>query len=332
MEKSQCYEFSQFRLDTNNRLLYRGNEIVALTPKNFDLLALLVENQGRLIVYDELKKTVWKESRFVEDKTLTQAIYTLRLLLGDNSSQQKYIENVPKRGYRFAAEITSVHSEDHTGQRTEEIPPEENPAEELNPNPRGRGGLSKSAFAFAGLLLCGLGIGIFWWIKSAENSPAASQFIENIVRSEVRSPSDQEAITQLIGESQKYESLILYVSPQSFSEADLPQYWLPPEQGGKEILKVRSSLKRLQEKNLRYGDESRTERFEFRYVRVFSPRDYAEAGTVERWYLPLYRADGSRVEGRNEYLGPYEVDYALRKVDGRWMIEETSTPRFEEKK
>jgi hypothetical protein len=78
---------------------------------------------------------------------------------------------------------------------------------------------------------------------------------------------------------------------------------------------------------MHYGKDSRVERFDFRYVRVYSPRDYAEAGTVERWYVPLRRSDESLVEGRNVYLGPYTVDYTLRKVGGRWLVEESSTPR-----
>jgi hypothetical protein len=67
--------------------------------------------------------------------------------------------------------------------------------------------------------------------------------------------------------------------------------------------------------------------FDFRYVRIFSPRDYVEVGTSERWYVPTMWADGSRVQNRNVYLGIYDVDYMLRKIDGRWLIEDNSTPR-----
>lgn len=148
----------------------------------------------------------------------------------------------------------------------------------------------------------------------------------------VRSPSDEEAVRNIIFESQTFESLTMYVSPDEFAETALPEYWLSENRGGEEIKKVKKSLKRLQDKGFRYGDESKAERFEFKSIRIYSPRDYAEVSTVERWFLPMYRKDGSRVEGRNEFLGPYIVDYALCKIDNKWLIQEASTPRYEDKK
>ena len=66
-------------------------------------------------------------------------------------------------------------------------------------------------------------------------------------------------------------------------------------------LPEKAAVDRLRKRGWRYADESRVEVFDFRYVRVFSPRDYAEVGTSERWYVPTVRADGSRVEDRNVY-------------------------------
>lgn len=62
-------------------------------------------------------------------------------------------------------------------------------------------------------------------------------------------------------------------------------------------------------------------------VRVFSPKDYAEAGTSERWYLPMRRTDESQVQDKNVYYGVYDIDYSLRKINGAWLIDEASTPR-----
>jgi hypothetical protein len=89
---------------------------------------------------------------------------------------------------------------------------------------------------------------------------------------------------------------------------------------------VKAAVQRLHQKGLRYGPESRLERFDFTYVRIFAPGDYAEAGTIERWYVPLYE-NGKLVLNRNVYLGPYTVDYTLRKVKGVWLIEKNTTPR-----
>lgn len=330
MDKQRWYEFAPFRLDAEQRRLFRGEQIVALSPKATDLLIVLVERHGTLITYDELKCLAWTESRFVEDKTLTQTVYTLRTLLGDSSTAQKYIENVPKRGYRFVAAVASPTAieEKETVPAEAEDPPD-NPHNITAPNKLiGRKGILIAVAA--ALVVSGLIAGLYL-INSSRPAPAAS-FPRGTALEAVHAPSDEAAVRRLVEESQKYESLTIYANPTAFDEPHLPDYWLAPELGGKEILKINSSLRRLQEKGLHYGRESRSERFDIRYVRVFSPRDYAEVGTTERWFLPLYRADGSRVEGRNEYLGTYDVDYALRKVDNRWLIEETSTPRYEDKK
>src|SRR5262245_19192275 len=77
---------------------------VPLTPKAFDTLLLLVENRGRLVEKEALMKSVWPDS-FVEENNLNRSIYILRKALGESSAQAKYIETVPKHGYRFVASV-----------------------------------------------------------------------------------------------------------------------------------------------------------------------------------------------------------------------------------
>src|SRR5215472_2246887 len=101
----QAYEFGPFRLDPAERALVRGGQPVALTPKVFDTLVLLVENAGRLITKDEFMKQVWADA-FVEDGTLAQSISQLRKALGDLD----VIETVPKQGYRFLGSVRPVPS------------------------------------------------------------------------------------------------------------------------------------------------------------------------------------------------------------------------------
>ncbi|MBI3644893.1 MAG: winged helix-turn-helix domain-containing protein [Acidobacteriales bacterium] len=78
-----------------------------LTPKAFQTLLVLVENQGRLVEKDELLKKVWPDT-FVEEATLAQNVFTLRKQLGDDRSDAQYIETVPKRGYRFVAPVRLI--------------------------------------------------------------------------------------------------------------------------------------------------------------------------------------------------------------------------------
>ena len=99
------YEFGPFRLNLAEHQLSRDGRAVPLTPKVFDTLRILVENSGHMLEKDELMKAVWADS-FVEEGNLTRNISTLRAALGEDDEDHRYIETVPKRGYRFVAKVT----------------------------------------------------------------------------------------------------------------------------------------------------------------------------------------------------------------------------------
>jgi DNA-binding winged helix-turn-helix (wHTH) protein/TolB-like protein/Tfp pilus assembly protein PilF len=99
-----CYVFGAFRLDPVEKVLFHEAQPVSLTPKAVDTLLALVERHGRLVSKDELLRLVWPDA-YVEENNLAQNISTLRRVLGEESGQ-RIIETVPKRGYRFAAEVT----------------------------------------------------------------------------------------------------------------------------------------------------------------------------------------------------------------------------------
>jgi TolB-like protein/DNA-binding winged helix-turn-helix (wHTH) protein/Tfp pilus assembly protein PilF len=101
------YEFGPFRMDVGKRLLWRNEDVIALAPKCFDILQVLVEGQGKVISKDALMKRIWFDS-FVEDNNLTYSISVLRKTLGERPNQHLYIVTLPGRGYQFAAEIKTV--------------------------------------------------------------------------------------------------------------------------------------------------------------------------------------------------------------------------------
>src|ERR1041385_5836436 len=101
------YEFGSFRLDPAERRLSRDGEPVALTPKVFDTLVLLVEHSGSLMEKEALMRELWPDS-FVEEVNLTVNISALRKALREAEGDQDYIETVPKRGYRFVAPVREV--------------------------------------------------------------------------------------------------------------------------------------------------------------------------------------------------------------------------------
>jgi DNA-binding winged helix-turn-helix (wHTH) protein len=106
MEKKpkRLYTFGPFHLDTGERLLLRDGAVVPLKPKAFDVLLALLDQPGRLLEKETLLETVWPDS-FVEENNLADNISQLRKALGEGENGQKFIETVPKRGYRFIADV-----------------------------------------------------------------------------------------------------------------------------------------------------------------------------------------------------------------------------------
>ncbi|HRH44074.1 MAG TPA: winged helix-turn-helix domain-containing protein, partial [Pyrinomonadaceae bacterium] len=101
------YEFGEFRLDTEEKILMRGDEHLELTPKAFELLTLFVENAGRLLKKDEIMEKIWADS-FVEESNLTFNIGQLRKVLRDDAQQPIFIKTVRQHGYRFIATVKEV--------------------------------------------------------------------------------------------------------------------------------------------------------------------------------------------------------------------------------
>ena len=104
---TRFYEFGPFQIDKLNHVLLRDGETLPLKPKVFDTLLLLVENRGRVLDKDELLSRLWPDT-VVEESNLSQNVYLLRKVLGDEPRGETYIETMPKRGYRFVASVNEV--------------------------------------------------------------------------------------------------------------------------------------------------------------------------------------------------------------------------------
>lgn len=123
------YEFGPFRLDLEEKLLLsQGGETVALAPKVFETLVLLIENKGRVLKKEEMMKTLWPD-RHVEESNLTQNIFILRKIFSEGPGNGQYIETIPKRGYRFIGTVKEVQEE--VKKAEEESVPAETPQSEL---------------------------------------------------------------------------------------------------------------------------------------------------------------------------------------------------------
>lgn len=99
-----CYRFEGFVLDTAERQLRRGSELLDVNGRYFDALALLVGDAGKLVSKDRFLAEAWNGIPVTEE-ALTQCIRSLRRQLGDSATHPRFIETVPKHGYRFIAPV-----------------------------------------------------------------------------------------------------------------------------------------------------------------------------------------------------------------------------------
>lgn len=102
--ETQGFEFSDYLLDTRERVLLRLGEPVSITPKTFQLLRVLVENHGHIVEKEKIIQSVWADS-FVEDGNIAFTMRLLRKALADDRQNPRFIETVPRRGYRFIADV-----------------------------------------------------------------------------------------------------------------------------------------------------------------------------------------------------------------------------------
>lgn len=106
----EVYEFGRFRLDVGEHKLERCDSSAVCNPlpdKAFRTLVHLVRNKGTLVTKGELLETVWPDT-IVEENNLGKAVHAIRQCLGDGKGEQKYIETIPKHGYRFVADVKRI--------------------------------------------------------------------------------------------------------------------------------------------------------------------------------------------------------------------------------
>ena len=104
------YRFGEFTLDANQKVLLREGKPVLLAPKVLETLLTLVQQGGQIVEKEELMSRLWPDT-YVEESNLTYTIVQLRKTLGDDARRSRYIETIPKRGYRFIGDVEEVSSD-----------------------------------------------------------------------------------------------------------------------------------------------------------------------------------------------------------------------------
>lgn len=177
------YRFGDFRLDATNRLLLRQTETVPIPPKVFDLLLVLVERPGQVVEKDELMRLLWPDT-FVEDNNLTVSMSALRKVLGEGKDGAKFIETIPRRGYRFVAPLieqaetpplkkaeVELFAALESAKPANPLPPTPPPTFPARSNHRKvlEAGFwtNRNFWAVIGLLALALMVGGWWWLKPA---------------------------------------------------------------------------------------------------------------------------------------------------------------------
>jgi DNA-binding winged helix-turn-helix (wHTH) protein/TolB-like protein len=104
------YVFGAFRYDAQQRLLFRDGKLIPLVPKAADTLQVLIDNSGRIVEKSELMRLVWPDTT-VEEIGLARNISIVRKALGDDDASDRHIETIPRRGYRFVADVEVISAD-----------------------------------------------------------------------------------------------------------------------------------------------------------------------------------------------------------------------------
>lgn len=146
--------FGDFTLDPANRVLLQGGKPVELGGRYFDALVMLASEPGQLISKDRLHEEVWRGVP-VTDEALSQAIMALRRALGDDATRPRFIETVPRHGYRFVGELEADRPPASTASASNER-------------------LQVIAGGVAGAALAGLAVGLAYGSLAASDGPGSA--------------------------------------------------------------------------------------------------------------------------------------------------------------
>ncbi len=194
--ETKQFEFGEFVLDAREKVLLRQGKSLPITPKVFELLLVLIENHGHLVEKSFLMEKVWPDS-FVEESNLTFSIRQLRKILGDDIQHPRFIETVPKRGYRFIASTKSgtVNGFDENGSLTPLV-------KETRPEGwRSRPILFSIAAVLLGVAL--MSAGFFIWQNGNANAEVSSFEDDKVLEFENVTSSDR-PMTAAISPDGKY--------------------------------------------------------------------------------------------------------------------------------
>jgi TolB-like protein/DNA-binding winged helix-turn-helix (wHTH) protein len=176
--RRELIRFGPFELKLRSEELCRDGVAVKLPPQPFKVLVLLAQNAGQLVTREEIQSEIWGDGTFVDfDKGLNFCIKQIREALGDNAQSPRYIETLPRRGYRFIAAIDdNGASLESAGNRLEDSLTERVESEAPSPEKSLRG-FRWQAVAVVAVLLLPLIIYLVWHRLAAQTNPPAGKIM-----------------------------------------------------------------------------------------------------------------------------------------------------------
>ena len=173
--------FADFEADLRTGELHRGGERVRLPDQSFRILGMLLERPGELVTREELRQKLWAADTFVDfDVGLNSAIRRLRDALGDSADQPRFVETLPRRGYRFIAELAPVTNHQPIAAVPTEITPSAANAEATGtPKPHRR----QPAMFWMAVTVAVLAavVGVILWQRHNSVLPSSTRFTRIVV-------------------------------------------------------------------------------------------------------------------------------------------------------
>lgn len=181
------YIFADFLVDADEEILYKAGAPIKLQIRSFQVLRLLLENAGSVVTKEDFFEQVWRGT-FVEDNNLTVAVTQIRKVLGE-IPDNRFIETVPKKGYRFVADVEKVVGENAKPEfeilsaasvivRGNSVSEDsENPARKIS-----NSHISRKVFGFALLVLVVFSIGAFWHNRAKSKPTSNAEAYESYLQ------------------------------------------------------------------------------------------------------------------------------------------------------
>jgi DNA-binding winged helix-turn-helix (wHTH) protein len=296
----QIYSFDRFRFDADRLALYYDDTFVKKVEKRtLQVLAVLLSSPGQPVTYEEIITFVWADNRHgATSPRVNQYVSRLRKVLATYEPAVEYIETLPGRGYSFTQEVSRIVSSEAILELDEKAEPAASPT---------LTGRHRRASAGVAIILLFVVAAAGYWKYGGSD--------------------DVERVKSVVKESQMFESLIIYRDPSEFNEEMLDRYWISESDGQMNFdrSRIRQSVKKLLAEGRHYGQATECLTFEFEKVEVNAKQDMATVRTFEKWMIEDNSVEGSASKTRT--VGPYFVDYVVRKLNGQWLIERSTTAR-----